>query len=78
MPLSPATIGIPKRHVHLHRAICRLPAAHIADERSQAPLSQEPRTTVTGLAGDVSILRLGLVFVASMTGNLVFTGLPDR
>ena len=33
-------------------------------------------TTVTGLVDAVSILRLGLVFVANMTGNLVFTGFP--
>ncbi len=33
-------------------------------------------TTVTGLVDAVNILRLGLVFVANMTGNLVFTGFP--
>jgi uncharacterized membrane protein YoaK (UPF0700 family) len=31
-------------------------------------------TTVTGLVDAVSILRLGRVFVANMTGNVVFTG----
>jgi hypothetical protein len=31
-------------------------------------------TAVTGLVDAVSILRLGRVFVASMTGNVVFTG----
>lgn len=31
-------------------------------------------TAVTGLVDAVSILRLGRVFVANMTGNVVFTG----
>jgi hypothetical protein len=31
-------------------------------------------TVVTGLVDAVSILRLGRVFVANMTGNIVFTG----
>jgi uncharacterized membrane protein YoaK (UPF0700 family) len=33
-------------------------------------------TTVTGLVDAVSILQLGLAFVANMTGNLGFTGFP--
>src|ERR1700734_3490420 len=31
-------------------------------------------TVVTGLVDSVSILRLGRVFVANMTGNVVFVG----
>jgi Protein of unknown function (DUF1275) len=31
-------------------------------------------TVVTGVVDAVSILRLGRVFVANMTGNVVFTG----
>jgi uncharacterized membrane protein YoaK (UPF0700 family) len=49
------------------------------------PLGRDPRhgplpllllalTLVTGLVDAVSILRLGRVFVANMTGNVVFTG----
>jgi hypothetical protein len=38
------------------------------------PLLLLALTVVTGLVDAVSILRLGRVFVANMTGNVVFTG----
>lgn len=47
----------------------------------QSPLSARPTvaalltlTAVTGLVDAVSYLRLGRVFVANMTGNVVFLG----
>ena len=38
------------------------------------PLLLLSLTVVTGLVDAVSILQLGRVFVANMTGNVVFTG----
>jgi uncharacterized membrane protein YoaK (UPF0700 family) len=38
------------------------------------PLLLPALTAVTGLVDAVSILHLGRVFVANMTGNVVFTG----
>ena len=35
-------------------------------------------TVVTGLVDTVSYLRLGRVFVANMTGNVVFLGFSAR
>jgi uncharacterized membrane protein YoaK (UPF0700 family) len=73
----------PKEHA-MAAAVRSLPPSALA--RSLAgPLLGDPRhgplpvlllalTAVTGLVDAVSILRLGRVFVANMTGNVAFTG----
>ncbi len=61
----------------------RLLAALAQDERDgPLPLFLAVLTVVTGLVDAISFLRLGDVFVANMTGNIVFLGLaaakPER
>jgi len=51
-------------------------AAFVQDERDgPLPLFLAVLTVVTGLVDAISFLRLGDVFVANMTGNIVFLGL---
>jgi uncharacterized membrane protein YoaK (UPF0700 family) len=52
------------------------PARHLLGDPRHGPLPPLllALTAVTGLVDAVSILRLGRVFVANMTGNVVFTG----
>jgi uncharacterized membrane protein YoaK (UPF0700 family) len=52
------------------------PAGTVAGPKPQGPLPPLllTLTVVTGVVDAVSILRLGRVFVANMTGNVVFSG----
>jgi uncharacterized membrane protein YoaK (UPF0700 family) len=52
------------------------PARHLLGDPRHGPLPPLllALTAVTGLVDAVSILRLGRVFVANMTGNIAFTG----
>ena len=63
--------------VHSSPQTPALPLARhmLADPRhGPLPLLLLALTAVTGLVDAVSVLRLGRVFVANMTGNVVFTG----
>jgi uncharacterized membrane protein YoaK (UPF0700 family) len=51
-----------------------MPASLIADRRDPLPLVLIALSAVTGLVDAVSVLGLGQVFVANMTGNTVFLG----
>jgi hypothetical protein len=59
-----------------HTAPVLLRGGHILSDPRHGPLPPLllALTAVTGLVDAVSILRLGRVFVANMTGNVVFTG----
>jgi uncharacterized membrane protein YoaK (UPF0700 family) len=58
------------------RRLRRMLAALTQDERDgPLPLLLYVLTVVTGLVDAISFLRLGDVFVANMTGNIVFLGL---
>lgn len=46
----------------------------VADTDARVPLTMLGLTAVTGIVDAVSILALGRVFVANMTGNVVFVG----
>ena len=51
-----------------------MPAPPIADPKDPLPLVLIVLSAVTGLVDAVSVLGLGQVFVANMTGNTVFLG----
>jgi uncharacterized membrane protein YoaK (UPF0700 family) len=51
-----------------------MPASPIADRKDPLPLVLVVLSGVTGLVDAVSVLGLGQVFVANMTGNTVFLG----
>src|SRR3954451_21172422 len=52
-----------------------MPASLIADRTDPLPLVLIALSAVTGLVDAVSVLGLGQVFVANMTGNTVFLGI---
>jgi len=58
------------------RGMTSQPAGTVAGPKPQGPLPPLllALTVVTGVVDAVSILRLGRVFVANMTGNVVFSG----
>jgi uncharacterized membrane protein YoaK (UPF0700 family) len=69
--MATAVQGFPRR------ALASPPTRHLlsSDPRhGPLPVLLLALTAVTGLVDAVSILRLGRVFVANMTGNVVFTG----
>ena len=51
-----------------------MPATPVADTKDPLPLVLIVLSAVTGLVDAVSVLGLGQVFVANMTGNTVFLG----
>ena len=68
------TVGAPDGDGRSENAAARLGKSFVADPRyGPLPLLLLFLTVVTGLVDAVSILRLGRVFVANMTGNVIFT-----
>src|SRR4249919_3438585 len=75
-PNGPADGDEPGRGLHRDRNVMTSPATAPTGAKAQGPLPPLllVLTVVTGVVDAVSILRLGRVFVANMTGNVVFTG----